>query len=137
MAHWIFKNQLKNIDLGLLLLRLAAGGMMLVRHGTPKFQKLIKGDFTFADPLGVGSGLSLCMATFAEFLCAILIIIGFKSRLSSIPLMIAMAVAAFIHHADDPFNKKEFPILYFSIFLLIFLLGSGKYSIDGLKNLEN
>ena len=121
---------MRHLDLSLLLLRLIAGSMMLVRHGWPKLQKILNGDFKFADPIGLGSGLSLGLTTFAEFLCAILIMIGFKSRLASIPLMIAMLVAAWIHHADDPFNRKEFPLLYFAIFLVIFLSGSGKYSLE-------
>lgn len=135
MLKSLLNNQTRNVDIGLLVLRIIAGGLMMLRHGWPKFQKVIKGDFTFGDPIGLGPGLSLTLTTFAEFICAILIIVGFKSRLASIPLMIAMFVAAFIHHADDPFGRKEFPIVYFTVFLVIFLVGSGKYSIE--KNVDS
>ena len=41
-----------------------------------------------------------------------------------------MFVAAFIVHFDDPFKNKELAILYLVGFLIIFLMGPGKYSID-------
>ena len=74
---------------------------MLV-HGYPKLMKVIEGDFGFADPIGLGPAFSLILVVFAEFVCAIALIIGFKVRLASIPLLITMLVAAFIIHGDDP-----------------------------------
>mgnify|MGYP006139851911 FL=1 len=117
-------------SLGLLVVRLLAGGMMLT-HGIPKIGRLMgEGPVKFADPFGLGPEISLSMAIFSEVLCAILIMIGFKTRLSTFPLMITMLVAAFYAHWDDPFGKKELPLLYFSVFLGILIVGAGKYSID-------
>lgn len=117
-------------DLGLLLLRLYSGGLMAYSHGFPKLAKLFRGDFGFANPIGIGELPSLVLAVFAEFFCALLVVIGFRSRLATIPLMITMFVAAFIQHAGDPFSKKEFGLLYFFAYLVLFLMGPGKYSID-------
>ena len=117
-------------SLGLLVVRLLAGGMMLT-HGIPKIGRLMSdGPVKFADPFGLGPEISLSMAIFSEVLCAILIMIGFKTRLATFPLMITMLVAAFYAHWDDPFGKKELPLLYFSVFLGILIVGAGKYSID-------
>lgn len=117
-------------SLGLLVVRLLAGGMMLT-HGIPKIGRLMgEGPVKFADPFGLGPEISLSMAIFSEVLCAILIMIGFKTRLATFPLMITMLVAAFYAHWDDPFGKKELPLLYFSVFLGILIVGAGKYSID-------
>lgn len=125
-------NQLN--DLGLLILRLLAGGMMLT-HGIPKIGRLIgEGPVKFADPFGLGPEISLMMAIFAEVVCAILIIIGLKTRLATIPLMITMLVAAFYAHWDDPFGDKELSLVYFTAYLGILILGSGKYAIDGFFN---
>ena len=41
-----------------------------------------------------------------------------------------MAVAAFIVHASDPIGTKEKALLYLIGFVVIFLAGPGKYSID-------
>lgn len=116
-------------NIALLLLRLGFGGLMLT-HGLPKLQKLLAGDLTFTDPIGVGEPASLILAVLSEAIFPILIIIGFKTRLSSIPVIITMAVAAFIVHANDPFAVKEKAILFLIGFIAIALLGPGKFSID-------
>ena len=92
--------------IGLLLLRLGFGGMMLT-HGIPKLMKLVQGNMEFGDPLGIGSTLSLILVVIGEAICPLLIIIGYRTRLATIPTIITMAVAAFIVHAGDPFGTKE------------------------------
>ena len=117
-------------DFGLLIVRLLAGGMMLT-HGIPKIGRLLgEGPVKFADPFGFGPEISLGMAIFAEVICAILIMIGFKTRLATIPLMATMLVAAFYAHWNDPFGKKELPLLYFSVFLGILIWGAGKFALE-------
>ena len=66
----------------------------------------------------------------SEFIAPILIIIGFKTRLASVLPAATMFVAAFIFHANDPWKNQEFPLLYLVGYVAIFLLGSGKYSLD-------
>ncbi|MBC2840481.1 DoxX family protein [Robiginitalea sp. SC105] len=123
------KSSLKN-DLGLLILRIAGGGMIMT-HGIPKLSRLFgEGEIEFGDPIGIGPGPSLFLVAFAEVVCALLVIIGLKSRWAAIPLVIAMLVAALIAHGADPFGRKELPLLYAAVFLAIFLLGPGKFSID-------
>lgn len=121
-------------DLALLLIRLGAGGMMLT-HGIPKIGRLLgEGPVKFADPFGLGPEISLGMAIFAEVICAILVIIGFKTRLATIPLIITMLTAAFYAHWNDPFGKKELPLLYGCVFLGILAFGAGKYAVDSWLN---
>lgn len=116
-------------NIGLLLLRLGCGGMMLT-HGIPKLLKMLSGDFSFGDPIGIGETATLILAVLGEVLFPILVIIGFKTRLAAIPVIITMAVAAFIVHAADPLGTKEMAILYLIAFTVIALLGPGKYSVD-------
>lgn len=108
---------------------MGASGMLLT-HGWPKFQKVLAGDFSFLDPLGIGETPTFLFAVIAEFVCPIFLIIGFKTKWMTLPPAITMFVAAFIFHADDPWGKQEFPLLYLLCFVTIFLLGSGKYSLD-------
>ncbi|MCW8803231.1 MAG: hypothetical protein OQK57_02445, partial [Ignavibacteriaceae bacterium] len=51
----LFKTRINStsVNLGLLLLRLSAGGFMLT-HGYPKLQRLLSGELRFGDPLGLG-----------------------------------------------------------------------------------
>lgn len=118
-------------NLVLLIIRLGAGSMILT-HGIPKIDRLLADEVKFADPFGLGPTVSLALATFAEVICAGLIMIGFKVRLATIPLMITMLTAAFYAHWDDPFGRKELPLLYFLTFLGLLVFGGGKFSIDGL-----
>lgn len=116
-------------NLASLLMRIGFS-IMLLTHGWGKFNKLISGDFSFADPIGIGETPTLVIAVFAEFISPILIIIGFKTRFATIFPALTMIVAAFIFHADDPWKNQEFPLLYLVGFAGIFLLGGGKYSLD-------
>ncbi len=116
-------------DLGLLILRLLSGSVLLT-HGYPKFQKILQGDLKFGNPLGLGEVPSLYLSTLAEFLCAILIIIGLYTRVALIPLMINMSVAFFIVHSADAFGIKELALLFLGMFIVLFLTGPGRYSVD-------
>ena len=117
-------------SLGLLLLRVSVGGMMLVCHGWGKLTGFAERSSSFPDPLGVGSPLSMALATGAEAFCALAVILGFATRWAAVPLMVTMAVAALIIHGDDPWAKKEFALLYFFPFATLLLTGAGRYSLD-------
>jgi putative oxidoreductase len=118
-----------NLDLGLLILRFFSFAFMLT-HGWPKFQKLVAGNFQFGDPIGVGVEASLILAVFAEFFCAILIMIGLFTRTALVFSAITMAVAAFLAHSGDPFGKKELALIYLVISIALIFTGPGKYALD-------
>ncbi len=122
------KNNLQS-HIGLAFLRIVPS-IMLLTHGLPKFQNLISGDFEFGDPIGIGATPSLFLAVIGEFICPILVIIGFKTRWMAVPPAITMAVAGFIVHSADPFGTKEKAFLFLTFFIAIMLLGPGKFSID-------
>lgn len=129
MKKLLFSTQGILADLSLLLLRVGSGLMML-SHGWPKLADFSNKLTTFKDPLGLGPAVSLQLAVFSEFFCAILLIVGLFTRLSLIPLIITMAVAAFIVHAEDPFASQEKALLFLLVFVVQLLFGPGKYSID-------
>jgi len=122
------KNAMKN-DIALAILRIAPS-IMLLTHGVPKLQKILGGNMEFADPLGIGSAPSLFLTVIAEVVCPILIILGIRTRWASIPIVIMMVVVALIHHGNDAFPTKEKALLYLTFFIVIWLLGPGKYSVD-------
>lgn len=134
---------------GLLILRLGIGGYMLT-HGWGKLQMLLAGEFDkFADPIGVGNTLSLILIVLAEFLCALLVVAGLLTRAAAVPLVIAMAVAAFLVHGSDPWTasaaaklffagestfprSKEPALMYLVVFLALFFTGGGRFSLDAI-----
>jgi putative oxidoreductase len=117
------------VHLGLAILRIVPS-IFMITHGYPKLLNLINGNTEFANPFGIGQAPSLFLTVIAEFLCPVLMIIGFKTRWAAIPTAFTMFVAAFVIHGADPFGTKEMALLYFTVFLVVFLLGPGKYSVD-------
>lgn len=118
-----------NTDFATLVLRLLFGGMFIY-HGWPKltgYSEMVK---MFGDPIGLGSELSVILVIFAEFFCGIFILLGFLTRFSVIPVFITMLVAFFVAHANDPFMNKMIPFIYLFLCVVIFILGSGRYSVD-------
>lgn len=116
-------------DLGLLVLRLASGLMMIYPHGYMKLNNFSALSTKFPDPIGVGSQFSLILATFAEIFCALMIILGIKTRFFAIPLFITMIVATFIVHGNDPWKMQEKAFLFAMTYLVLMLTGGGKYSV--------
>jgi putative oxidoreductase len=121
------------LDLGLLTLRVGAGGTMLLQHGWPKLAGFTEIMDKFGDPIGLGPAFSLGLIVFAETVCAVLVALGLWTRLSTVPLIIGMAVAAFISNGGQPFEAKELAVSYMVAFLAIFFAGSGRFSLDRLN----
>ena len=121
-----------SIDFGLLIFRIAAGGLTLL-HGTPKLFHFSERWHTFSDPLGIGAELSFILCVFAEFFCAVFLAVGAFSRLATIPLIINFLVIVFVVHGSDPIGKKELAIFFLLSHSALFLTGPGKFSLDGMR----
>ena len=119
-------------DFTILLLRITVGCFMMT-HGLQKLDMLMNiNPIKFADPMGVGAEASLVLTVFAELVCSFLILMGFATRLAAIPLIITMFIAVFVIHSKDSFDNKELPGLYLAIYVLLLIIGSGRYSVDRL-----
>jgi putative oxidoreductase len=59
-------------------------------------------------------------------------VLGLFTRLAVIPIFIAMTVAFFVAHKNDAFFQKELPFVYWLLCMVVFILGSGRYSADSL-----
>jgi len=116
------------LNILILTLRIVVAGLMLT-HGVPKLVNLLNGDLSFADPIGIGPELSLILTIFAEVFCSLLILIGYKSRLASMPLIFTMLVALLIVHSNDPIFQHWNILLYLLAYGLLLHLGGGKYSL--------
>ena len=83
----IFNSRAMAGDLGLLLLRLSMGGTMVIQHGWPKLSGFADRMDKFSDPLGISAPVSLALIVFAEFFCAVLVVLGLWTRAAVIPLL--------------------------------------------------
>lgn len=105
-------------------------GVLLMSHGFQKLNNFQELSTAFPDPLGVGSTASLVMAIFGELICSIGFVIGFLYRLAMIPMIFTMCIAFFVIHANDVFAVKELAFIYLVVFILMYIAGPGKFSID-------
>ena len=120
-----------SISFALLLLRLSLGGLM-IPHGFKKLMNFAAKSSGFTDPLHIGGPASISLVIFAEFFCAVFIVLGLITRLATIPLIIAMSVALFIAHKGEIFGDGEHAALYLAGYIALLFTGPGKISMDKL-----
>lgn len=118
----------KGFSLLLLCLRLFFG-LMLMTHGLDKLYNYTSLNFSFPDPMGMGSQLSLLFAIFAELVCSIAVIFGVLYRLSMLPLLAVLAVA-FLHVHGASIIQGELAFVYLMMLLMMYISGPGRYSVD-------
>lgn len=117
-------------DFGYLVLRVSAGGTMLWQHGWPKLMGFAERMDDFADPFGMGGTFSLILIVFAEVICSALVVLGLWTRVALVPLILGMAVIAFMVKSGQDFAEKELAVVYLCAFITLLFTGSGRFSVD-------
>lgn len=107
-------------------------GFLFLNHGLAKWQMFSEASEMFPDPLGIGATFSMWLALFAEVICSLGFMIGALYRLCLIPMIFTMCVAFFVVHAGDPLMVREPALMFLTIFVLLYITGPGKYSVDGM-----
>lgn len=107
-------------------------GTLLAMHGLQKLSNFAELSPSFPDPMGVGNALSLSLAIFGELFCSLGFIFGALYRLALIPMIFTMGVVVFSVLGSAPFSAKELPLIYLSVFIIMYITGPGKYSVDRL-----
>lgn len=118
----------KLISLLILAVRIFFGVLFFV-HGLDKMINFSALSETFPSVLGLGSYMSLMLSVFCEFCCSLFLIAGLLERIILLPMIISMGVAFFdIHDAMMP--EGELSLIYLVIFIILFVTGPGRYSLD-------
>ncbi len=118
----------KGVSLLILVIRVFFGVLFFI-HGLDKlinFNTMVQ---NYTSVLGFGSYMTLMVTIFTEFCCSLFLIAGLLQRILTIPMFLSMAVAFFgVHDAMLP--EGELALIYFVVFLVLFIVGPGKYSMD-------
>lgn len=118
----------KGVSLLILLMRIFFG-VLFFTHGLDKLMNFNELSYTYPDVLGFGSYMTLMVTIFCEFCCSLFLIAGLLVRIMTIPMIIAMGVAFFdVHDAMMP--EGELALIYFIMFMILFFVGPGRYSVD-------
>jgi len=125
-------------DLSYLVLRLTAGGMLLV-HGIVKLTSSTVAGFAASGLARRGIEPSLPLAYlvwFMETAGAVGIMLGLFTRIFAVGAIIEFAVIIFVAHWKlgffwtRPGGGWEYPLLWGLLFVVIALRGGGPYSLD-------
>jgi len=121
-------------NFSMLLIRISFGAMMLLKHGLPKLMKFATLQNEFYNFLGIGSRFSLILNLFAEVFCSLFLILGLFTRLTVLPLIIAMLVVIFGVDKGKPLAESELAILFLTAYITLLFCGPGRISVDGMIN---
>lgn len=126
-------------NLARLFIRLFVGVMLLqfgIRH-LVNYNELCT---TFPTVLDMSSSISLTLMIIIELVCSLLIMVGFLTRLSTIPPIVAMCAAEYyILHDMVPYlpaygldstDPGYLPIMFIGIYIYMLIAGPGKISLD-------
>lgn len=117
-------------SLGLLALRLGAGGFLIYGHGWGKLIHFSQRAERFADPLSVGSPASLAMAVLAEVFCATAVMLGFVTRVAAAVVTFLFLTIVFVVERSKSVDDRELGFLYGICFMTLLLTGPGRFSVD-------
>ena len=120
--------------MALLVARLWFGLTMLFNHGFDKLAHFNDIVGTFPDPLRLGPEASLIMVILAEVVGALLLTVGFMTRVAAALLVIDMFVAFLMVHktAMNGQGSGELAFLYLAGFVMLLIAGGGLFSLDTL-----
>ena len=120
--------------MALLVARLWFGLTMLFNHGFDKLAHFNDIVGTFPDPLRLGQEASLVLVVMAEVGGALLLTVGFMTRIAAAVLVIDMFVAFLMVHKTSMSGQSsgELAFLYLAGYVILAIAGGGLFSLDTL-----
>jgi putative oxidoreductase len=119
-------------EIGLALLRIAAGAGLALGHGinkVPVDDRFVMSVENLGFPMPV---VFAWAAALAELVGGALLAFGFLTRPAALSIAFTMGVAFFLQHAADPFKVKELAFLYGMVAIAFVFVGSGRLGLDQL-----
>lgn len=127
------------INMGRLFLRLFVG-VMFIQFGIRQLVNYQEMSLNFPTVLGMSSSACLISMICIELICSLFIMVGFLTRLSTIPPLFSMLLAEYyiIHdllphtsvYGLDSTQPGYLPLMFIGIFMFFLIAGPGKISVD-------
>lgn len=114
----------------MLLFRTLVSLEIMVVHGFKKLGIGVAEAEHIPNPVHLPEVVNSTFAISANLFFPFLVLIGFCTRLAALPTLAVTLTGYFILHWNDTLLEKDTPYMYSVVFLLILVLGPGKYSID-------
>ena len=103
---------------------------MLFNHGLEKLAHFNDLVGSFQDPLRLGPEASLILVIMAEVGAALLLSVGFLTRIAAAVLVIDMFVAFLMVNKTQMHGEGELAFLYLAGFVFLLIAGGGLFSLD-------
>ncbi|MBO5876953.1 MAG: DoxX family protein [Bacteroidales bacterium] len=134
--NFLFPQYCRDRVISLLILALRVFfGILFFSHGLDKMINFNELSYTYPSVLGFGSYMTLMVSIFCEFACSLFLIVGLLVRITVIPMIASMAVAFFDIH-DGMFPAGELSLIYMILFVILYITGPGRYSVDYLIDMK-
>lgn len=114
----------------MLFFRVLVSLEIMVVHGFKKIGIGVAEAEHVPNPLHLPEALNSAFAISANIFFPFLVLIGFCTRLATLPTLAVTLTGYFVVHLHDSLLEKDVPFIYSVFFLLILVLGPGKFSID-------
>jgi len=120
----------KLFNWGMFCFRVLASLELIVAHGFKKVGIGVQEAEHIPNPLHFPETFNSRFAIAANIVFPVFVILGFCTRLASLPTLAVTLTGYFVVHWNGTLLEKDTPFMYSLVFLLITVLGAGKYSID-------
>ena len=129
-SHQLFNN---SFEWAILILRVIPSFYMFYYHGLKKISSTASWEWlgkAAMSSIGIEFGYVFFgfLAALSEGVLVWLVFFGIFTRLSSLFIILTMFFASVYHLADG--DSAESALIYLTIYLVIFILGPGRYSLD-------
>lgn len=118
------------VHVALCIFRIIVSLELIVVHGFKKIGIGLSTPESVPNPFGMPENLNQTLAIVANIGFPIFIILGFLTRLATLPILAVTLTGYFILHVHDSLIIKDIPLMYSLCFLFLMIVGPGKYSID-------
>ena len=120
----------KLFNWGMFCFRVLASIELIAAHGLKKVGVGVPEAEHIPNPLQLPEAFNNGFAIAANLFFPLLVIVGFCTRLATIPTLAVTLTGYFVVHWHGTPLEKDTPFMYSLVFLLIAVMGAGKYSID-------
>lgn len=112
------------------LFRFLVSAELIVVHGLKKIGVGIAQAEVVPNPFGLPDAVNQILATGANLICPLFVILGFFTRLAAIPIVAVTLTGYFVVHGNDSLAERDIPFMFSVAFLFIVAVGGGRYSLD-------